>query len=289
MYIIDFMDIQDVVFVYQMHEEDEIRWHSRHHRHAENEFELHYFLQGNGHFQDGNTRYSIDPGTLFLTSPSTFHTIQTHDTGAPITYYAVLFSVEPDERDVLTLLHEGIDRDTRYNIGTNYRFFFEEIREKGLSKQVNLRRSAVHQVISFLYQLSEGTPLSYGGEESIHLEKALRFMQNHVMESITLSDIANHLRLNESYFIRLFRRRMHTTPMKYYTKLKIEAAGAMLASTTLSVKEIADRLCFYSEFHFSRNFKQHTGIAPSYYRVQYLQELRSRSPNSETVIPGSRR
>ena len=98
-------------------------------------------------------------------------------------------------------------------------------------------------------------------------------MQNNVMGSITLRDIANYLHLNESYFIRLFKRRIHTTPMRYYMKLKIEAAGAMLAETSLSIKEIAARLCFYSEFHFSKTFKVYTGLAPSRYRKVYLQQL----------------
>jgi len=274
MHIIDLMKIRDAVFVYQMRNDDEIRWHGRHHQHTETEYELHYFLQGNGEFLNGPALYTINPGTLFLTSPSIHHEIRAKKTNSPITYYAVLFSVEPEELEVLELLQRDIRRASRYTIGSNYRFFFEEMREKGMSKNENLRRSAAHQLISFLYLLSEGEPSSFfRGEDSIHLERALRYMQNNVLSTITLQDIAKHLNLTESYFIRLFKRRMNTTPMKYYTRLKVEAAGAMLACTNLSVKEIAAKLFFYSEFHFSRVFKQYTGFAPSFYRIQYLQTL----------------
>jgi AraC-like DNA-binding protein len=41
----------------------------------------------------------------------------------------------------------------------------------------------------------------------------------------------------------------------------------------MSVKEIAAKLKFSSEFHFSKQFKHKTGLAPSYYRANYLQEL----------------
>jgi AraC-like DNA-binding protein len=278
MHIIDIMRIEDAVFVYQMQDDDEIRWHGRYHQHGTAEYELHYFLQGTGQFQNGSDLCTIVPGTLFITSPGTFHAIRASDSINPITYYAVLFSVDPHEQQMTELLHQDIHQASRSNIGTNYRFFFEEIREKGLSQIENLRRSAVHQLISFLYQLSEGEMSSYSREESVHLEKALRFMQKNVIGSITLSDIASRLGLTESYFIRLFQRRMKTSPMKYYTRLKVEAAGAMLAGTNLSVKEIAARLCFYSEFHFSRVFKQYTGHAPSHYRARYLQSLDDSRP-----------
>jgi AraC-like DNA-binding protein len=284
MHIIDIMHIIDAVFVYQMKDEEEIRWHGRDHAHGADEYELHYFLQGSGSFKNGASVFSITPGTLFITSPEIRHTIRAQDSGSPITYYAVLFSVDSQETEITALLRRGIQQDAGISIGTSYRFFFEELREKGMSANANLRSSAVHQLISFLYQLSEGEPTSYGREESVHLERALRYMQKNVMGSLTLSDIASRLRLTEAYFIRLFRRRMKTTPMKYYTRLKVEAAGAMLAGTSLSVKEIAARLSFYSEFHFSRVFKQYTGCAPSRYRTRYRQGIGEPAPIPDSTI-----
>ena len=98
------------------------------------------------------------------------------------------------------------------------------------------------------------------------------------MGSLTLGELADELKLNGSYFIRLFEKRMHQTPMKYYMKLKIEAASALLTCTDLSVKEIAAKLGFSSEFHFSKQFKLKTGMAPIYYRRNYLQQLGESTP-----------
>ncbi len=268
------MIIKDAVFVYQMKEEDEIKWHGRYHRHDPHRYEIHYFLQGKGVFVNGSTTCTISPGSLFLTSPESLHSIQAKDIHDPITYYAVLIEVGEDEDAIRELLEQEITKSVQYRIGTNNRFFFEEIREKGLSTNRNLQLSATHQLIAFLYQLSEdGSAPSLGRGDSVHLEKAIQFMQRNVMNTITLQDIADHLKLNKSYFIRLFKRRIHTTPMKYVTRLKIEAAGALLAETGLSVKEIAAKLSFYSEFHFSKTFKAYTGLAPSSYRKMYLQQL----------------
>lgn len=267
------MEIKEAVFVYQMKEEEEIKWHGRYHKHADNWYEIHYFLQGEGLFVEQRSQIAISPGILFVTRGGVYHAIQASKEHDPITYYAVLMDVPESEVEIRSLLDSNIGTSRAYHIGTNYRFFFEEIREKGMSESHGLTLSANHQLLSFLYELSENQIHVNRGPEGVHLEKAIQFMQKHVMDSITLSDIARHVRLTESYFIRLFKRRIHTTPMKYYTRLKIEAAGAMLAETNLSVKEISAKLCFYSEFHFSKMFKAYTGLPPSSYRALYLQQL----------------
>ncbi len=265
------MDIHDAVFVYQMKNPNELRWHGRTHTHGIREYEIHYFLEGQGEFVNGRTSYSINPGLLFVSSPKNIHTIHA-SAEEPITYYAILVQVEETEEEIDRMLRLQ-ERDNPYAIGSNYRFFFEEVKEKGLSVSPLRRQSACHQLFSLLYLLNEGPQTLANEHESRHLEKALRIMQRNVMGQLNLATLAKELQLTESYFIRLFSQRMKQTPMKYYMKLKIEAASALLTCTEMSVKEIAAKLKFSSEFHFSKQFKHKTGLAPSYYRANYLQEL----------------
>ncbi|MBN1648669.1 MAG: helix-turn-helix domain-containing protein [Spirochaetales bacterium] len=268
------MNILDVVFVYQMKEEAELRWHGRFHHHGKNEYEAHYFLQGSGSFLNSGKTYTISPGVLFITNPGENHSILLGNRENPLTYYAVLFSVEKEDEEVYSLLQHDMTADRIYQIGSNYRFFFEELKERGMSRDKLLNRAASHQFVSFLYLMAaRNYSFHYGDETNQHIEKALRIMQSNIFNDLQLQDIALKLDLNESYFIRLFRTRMKTTPKKYYTRLKIEAAASMLISTELAVYEIADRLLFYSEFHFSRVFKQYTGKAPTVYRETYRQHL----------------
>ena len=265
------MDILDAVFVYQMRNENELRWHGRTHSHSESEFEVHYFLGGDGEFINGKTTYTISPGALFISTPHTIHSVRAK-AEAPVTYYAILLRVGEEEEDLAKLLMEH-ELNSPYHIGTNYRFFFEEVKEKGLSESFNRRQSACHRLCSLLFLLKDGSRGPSSDKESRHLERALRIMQKNVMGTLTLSELAWELNLAESYFIRLFSKRMNQTPMKYYMKLKIEAASALLTCTELSVKEIAARLSFSSEFHFSKQFKLKTGLAPTFYRSRYLQQL----------------
>lgn len=265
------MEIKDAVFVYQMKSRSELRWHGRVHDHGDHEYEIHYFLGGDGEFVNKQTTYTITSGALFFSAPHTVHSIRAHAED-PVTYYAILIEIPPEEHQLRSLMDCG-EGKSPYHIGTNYRFFFEELKEKGLSASEHRRQSACHQLCSLLYMLDEGPDTLGCDHESRHLERALRIMQNHVMGSLTLSELSEELHLTESYFIRLFSRRMRQTPMKYYMKLKVEAASALLTCTELSVKEVSAKLGFSSEFHFSKQFKLKTGMAPTHYRNNYLQML----------------
>ena len=68
------------------------------------------------------------------------------------------------------------------------------------------------------------------------------------------------------YLCRLFRQEMNTTPHKYLTTLRLQAAAdALRREDGRSVTEIA-RLCGYNDpLYFSRAFKKHYGVSPREY------------------------
>ncbi|MGE4584354.1 MAG: AraC family transcriptional regulator [Sphaerochaeta sp.] len=261
------MELLDAVFVFQMHEEQELLWHQRVHSHEKGQFEVHYFVSGSGTFSNAQNRYAISPGSLFVTKGETVHSIEASREES-LTYYATLISCLEEQP-----LIEILEQKNPITVGTNLRFFFEEVRDKGLSSSPELRISACHQVLGLLYNLAAGTRMDDSKTENVRLEKAIRYMQRHVFDKLSLDMIASHVQLDHSYFVRLFKKRMNTTPMQYYSNLQLEAARALLTSTNLSVKEIADKLQFCSEFHFSKRFKQSTGSSPSAYRKTHLQLL----------------
>jgi len=265
------MKFNDVVFVFQMKDRNKKKWHGRLHHHDPNEYEIHYFIQGTGKFLNNKNIYIINPGSFFITSPECDHSIITDDNYKPLSYYAVLIKLSSEDSEIERLITQEMLVKQNYDIGTNYRFFFEELKEKGLSRNNNLQKSASHQLISFLYTLVEKRDFHFNEPGSVHIEKSLKIMQDNITKDLTLENITSRLNLSDSYFIRLFKRKMKTTPMKYFTKLKIEAATYMLTDTGLAVRSIAEKLNFYSEFHFSRVFKQYTGFAPSVYRKNYVQ------------------
>jgi AraC-like DNA-binding protein/mannose-6-phosphate isomerase-like protein (cupin superfamily) len=269
------MDIKDAVYVLQLHEEEAIVHHQRLHKHSLNSFELHFFLEGSGKLKIGKTTYSIGKGSLFIIDGNIEHKIIA-DKDAAITYYAIL--MEYDDRDINVI--KSLSSKGSFNLDSKQRFLFEEIKDKGISKNSKLRMSACYQLLGMLYALDfnyqSNNSIDNNSGSNMALAKATNYMERHIFDYISLEDIAKYVQLDSSYLVRLFSSTFHTSPMKFYFNLKIEAAKNLLATSTLSIKEIAAKLSFCNEFYFSKRFKAIVGQPPSKYRKTHLQLLDSK-------------
>jgi AraC-like DNA-binding protein len=263
------MRIEDIVFVYQLRDKRLAAWHGRLHRHRAGLYELHYFISGEGRFRDRGAIFGIEAGRLYVTPPGSSHQVLTSSPRRPLTYYAVLADASGDEeaRALLDSLAEPLGS---YPIGTSHRFFFADLVEKGRSTRPELEKAAHHALLSFLYALGggEGPPRP---ADNVHVEKALAIMQGSIEGCLGLEEICGRIQLSREHFVRLFSARMGMPPMRYYSRLKIEAAQAMLSSTNMRVLEIADKLGFENQFNFTRAFKRVSGMAPTEYRSTCLQ------------------
>lgn len=87
---------------------------------------------------------------------------------------------------------------------------------------------------------------------------------------LTLSDAARMVGMSASHFSRLFSREMGVSFVKYCNLLKIFKAKALLASTDMTIKEIASQLGFQSTAYFGRVFSTIEGKTPSQFRQSLL-------------------
>jgi len=263
------MRFVDIVFVYHLLDERQIAWHGRRHSHGPELHEMHYFISGAGRFRNGPGVWTISPGSLHITPPGVVHQIVATDTRKPITYYAVLFDAAGDEELNGLLARLGPDAGPS-KIGTSRRFFFADLLERHFSGRSDLVLAAHHNFIAFLYDLVAGST-AQGAADNAHVEKALAIMQMSIERELDLSAICERLQLSREHFVRIFSERMGMPPMKYYARLKIEAARAMLSSTNLRVQEIADKLGYANQFNFTRTFKRLADMSPTEYRARCLQ------------------
>jgi AraC family transcriptional regulator len=67
-------------------------------------------------------------------------------------------------------------------------------------------------------------------------------------------------------FIRLFKQSTGVPPHQYVLRKRVERAQALLGNPTLSLAEVALRVGFANQSHFSRMFHRLTGLAPGRYR-----------------------
>ena len=96
------------------------------------------------------------------------------------------------------------------------------------------------------------------------VERAVQYMRSNCEQSISMGDVAEHLRLTTPYFSSLFKKQTGRNPNSFFTDLKIERAKAYFIHTNFSILDVAVALNF-SRRHFSRIFKQQTGFSPRDY------------------------
>ncbi|MGA2547097.1 MAG: AraC family transcriptional regulator [Rectinemataceae bacterium] len=264
------MRFEDFVFVYHLLDEAQITWHGRLHSHAGGLYELHYFISGEGSFRDGGAVFSIAPGSLYLTPPGATHQIAATNVRKPMTYYALLMDAEGDE-EAQSLLEVLGARRGSFAIGPSQRFFFADLLEKSASGRPDLEKAAYHGLLAFLYGLAAGQVAARGTADNAHVEKALAIMQGAIERRLDLRALCDRIRLSREHFVRVFTERMGMPPMRYYSRLKVEAARAMLSSTNLRVQEIADKLGYENQFSFARAFKRVSGMPPTRFRAACIQ------------------
>jgi AraC-like DNA-binding protein len=274
------MQIRDVVYVYRLIGGERLAWHGRYHAHEAGEYEFHYFMEGQGAILINRSRYSINGNIIYYVRPREFHSILPEAVEKPISYYAVLFSPEPGnpiDNEVLDLLQQSWQTPNHsLPANTRDRFLLEDLYMLSRSKVPGSKKAAEYALISLLYRWSDGftpTNVSTAVEQfkNEHVERALSYMTKHVREKLSSDDMANAMGLSEEYFIRLFRQNLGMSPFQYFTRLKIEAASAVLVDNHLTISDVATRFGFENPFHFTKVFKKCTGLSPREYRKVFFE------------------
>ena len=81
-----------------------------------------------------------------------------------------------------------------------------------------------------------------------------------------MKELAGSLGISYDYFRHIFKQQMGMAPYQYHLQLRINRAKELLHGTNMTTKDIAFALQFEAPYHFSRLFKQKTGMTPTEWR-----------------------
>lgn len=99
------------------------------------------------------------------------------------------------------------------------------------------------------------------------LKQAEEILHARFSEQLTLADIASSVNVHPTHLARVFHQHYNCTVGEYIRKLRIEHTCNQLSFTDAPLVEIALEAGFYDQSHFSRSFKQTTGLTPTEYRT----------------------
>ena len=101
------------------------------------------------------------------------------------------------------------------------------------------------------------------------VHRCMDYIDKHLQQPLTVKLLAEALELSESYLSTLFKREAGVALSEYIRNKRVDTARVLLTYTEFSCVEIAEYLCFASDSHFSRVFREYTGETPSGYRKKH--------------------
>lgn len=101
------------------------------------------------------------------------------------------------------------------------------------------------------------------------INEMISYIQEHIYENLTVSDLAAHFYLHPDYLSRLFKKHAHISVNRYITLQKTATAQSLLREG-YTVAQVQEKLGYSSYAYFFKTFQKNAGLSPSKYREQYL-------------------
>lgn len=107
-------------------------------------------------------------------------------------------------------------------------------------------------------------PPDYGTERM--MRNALEYIEENMIRSISMRDVADHVGLSYNYFSKLFKEHTQSHFAHYVHLRRIERSKKYLQDSSFKIQDIAKKLGYDNPSEFSRAFKKYVGIYPREYR-----------------------
>lgn len=115
-------------------------------------------------------------------------------------------------------------------------------------------------------EISSNFQLEKEKESDQTIEKAKKYIKDHLHKDISLDDVSRKVDISPYYFSKLFKQKTGENFIEYVTKMRIQYGKELLMQPEYSIKEICIKCGYSDPNYFSRIFKKQEGITPSQYR-----------------------
>ena len=123
---------------------------------------------------------------------------------------------------------------------------------------------AMSLLLTIFKQYSRPQPATL--RQSRSLNWIASYLSFHIGEPLSVTDMARRSNLSPSRFTVVFRDHFGCSPHQYFLRLRIEHAQALLRTTDLPIREIAESCGFADVHHFSKAFKRIVHSSPGAFR-----------------------
>lgn len=240
-------------------------------------YELYYSISGGKQFLIDNKFYSIAPGDLFLINQYESHKLTQIDS---MVHERIVLSIHPDFLKGLSTPSTNLDccfseRPAHFSHKISlskeqqkrFLYFINKITSaEGYAHDIT-ERAAFMELMVMLNLLSsaneeEATTSEYKYNHQV--DDILNYINQNIIQNITVSQLAEHFYLSESYICRIFKGATGTTINKYITARRISIAKSLL-NDGCSVMDAYEKSGFTDYSNFFKAFTKAVGVSPKKY------------------------
>lgn len=231
----------------------------------------------------GSNRYRLQKGDIILVPPGMSH--------RPLLPESM---TEPYIRDVLWLspefirmlkatfpeedLHQIHDIHLLRTAGTPWEFLGGKFRQGVQESEkcdIGWEAVVVANTIQLIVQLRRAvlnrTAEEMKAENPELLDRVMGYIEQHIAEKISLSEVSRHFFVSESTISQLFRKKMGVSFYRCVTQRRLISAKNLILQDVL-LEDVAQKTGFSDYSTFYRAFKGEFGISPRQYRLQYAKQ-----------------
>lgn len=139
-------------------------------------------------------------------------------------------------------------------------------------------------------QVPQGTeptlhPGLRGGLAPHKLQKVLLYIEERLAEPVGVRELAAQVHMSPFHFARRFKQAVGTPPHAYITQVRVDRAKRLLSGSNLPLIEVATRVGYRTQAHFTGVFHRYAGTTPRSYRVGARKNFLASAPVISTREP----
>jgi AraC family transcriptional regulator len=111
------------------------------------------------------------------------------------------------------------------------------------------------------------TPRPSNGLSVERLKRVYDYIEAHLDDRLTLTDLASIACLSPYHFSRSFKRAVGFGPARYVIQRRLEQAKTLMRRTNQPMALIAQEVGFVDQSHLTSVFRRETGVTPGHFRT----------------------